>query len=151
MKKEEFMLTVNLDAVDLPERGLGLRVAFPITSAEGAAAIATVWMELEPGAVLPEHTDSAEELLFVVEGEVEASLGAQRRTMRSGELVVVPSLAPHGLRNLSDRRARVLGVFASATNVAVFTEPRGPQGERVFVIGAPLPLMSHLEEPVLVG
>ena len=145
------MLTVNLDAVDPPERGPGLRVAFPISSAEGAAAIATVWMELEPGAVLPEHTDSAEELLFVVEGEVEAFVGAQRRTMHAGELAVVPSLAPHGLRNLSGERARVLGVFASATNVAVFTEPRGPEGERVFVIGAPLPIMSRLEEPVLVG
>ena len=145
------MLTVDLDAVDLPERGPGLRAAFPITSAEGAAAIATVWMELEPGGVLPEHTDSAEELLFVVEGEVEAYVEAERRAVRAGELAVVPSLAPHGLRNLSDRRARILGVFASATNVAVFTEPMGPDGERVFVVGAPLPLMSHLEEPVPVG
>jgi quercetin dioxygenase-like cupin family protein len=145
------MLTVDLDAVELPEQGPGLRAAFPITSAEGAAAIGTVWMELEPGGVLPEHTDSAEELLFVVEGEVDASVGAERRTVRAGELAVVPSLAPHGLRNLTDRRARILGVFASATNVAVFTEPMGPDGERVFVVGAPLPLMSRLEEPVSVG
>jgi quercetin dioxygenase-like cupin family protein len=142
------VLTVDLNTVDLPERGSGLRAAFPITSAEGAAAIATVWMELEPGGVLPEHTDSAEELLFVVEGEVEASVGAERRTVRAGDLAVVPSLAPHGLRNLP---TRILGVFASATNVAVFSEPMGPDGERVFVVGAPLSLLSHLEEPVAVG
>jgi quercetin dioxygenase-like cupin family protein len=150
-EKEGIVLTVDLDTVDLPERGPGLRVAFPITSAEGAAAIATVWMELEPGGVLAEHTDSAEELLFVVEGEVEASVGEERGVMRAGELAVVPSLVPHGLRNLSDRRARILGVFASATNIAVFTEPKGPDGERIFVIGAPIPLMSHLEAPVPVG
>lgn len=145
------MLTVDLDTVELPERGPGIRVAFPITSADGTAAIATVWIELDPGGVLAEHTDSAEELLFVVEGEVEASVGDERCSVRAGQLAVVPSLVPHGLRNLSDRRARILGVFASATNVAVFTEPKGPDGERVFVIGAPLPLMSRLEEPVPVG
>ena len=44
--------------------------------------------------------------------------------------------------------ARVLGVFAGSTNVAVFTEPHGPNGEQVFVVGAPLPLMSALEEAV---
>ena len=53
-----------------------------------------------------------------------------------------------GLRNMSGETARVLGVFASSTNIAVFTEPHGPNGEQVFVIGAPMPLMSTLEQAV---
>jgi quercetin dioxygenase-like cupin family protein len=142
------MLTVDLNAVELPERGSGLRAAFPISSAEGAAALAIVWIELVPGGTLNEHTDSAEELLFVVEGEVEASVGSEQGTLRAGEAAVVPALVPHGLRNVSGETARVLGVFASSTNIAVFTEPNGPAGEQVFVIGAPMPLMSSLEEPV---
>jgi quercetin dioxygenase-like cupin family protein len=144
------MLGVDLDSVELIERFEGLRVAFPITSAQGAAAAATVWMELAPGAALPEHTDSAEELLFVVDGEVEASVGDERAALRAMELAVVPALVPHGLRNVSDRPARVLGFFASSTNVAVFTEPQGPEGMQVFVVGAPAPLAVPLEEPVAV-
>src|SRR2546421_6744389 len=139
------MLTVDFNALELPDRGPGLRAAFPISSAEGTAALAVVWIELVPGGVLDEHTDTAEELLFVVDGEVEASLDSERGTLRAGEAVVVPALAPHGLRNASGEPARVLGVFASSTNVAVFTEPHGPNGEQVFVIGAPVPLMSTLE------
>jgi hypothetical protein len=41
----------------------------------------------------------------------------------------------------------VLGVFASATNVAVFSEPHGPDGLQVFVIGAPAPIVVPLEVP----
>jgi quercetin dioxygenase-like cupin family protein len=142
------MLTVDLNAVELPDRGPGLRAAFPISSAEGTSALAIVWMELVPGGMLSEHTDSAEELLFVVEGEVEASVGSEQGTLRAGEAAVVPALVPHGLRNVSGETARVLGVFGSSTNIAVFTEPHGPNGEQVFVIGAPMPLMSTLEQAV---
>jgi quercetin dioxygenase-like cupin family protein len=140
------MLGVDLNSVDLNEHFKGLHVAFPVTSAEGTSALATVWMKVAPGGVLPEHTDSAEEILFVVDGEVEASVGDETQTLHARELAVVPALAPHGLRNVTDRPAHVLGVFASSTNVAVFTEPHGPDGLRVFVIGAPLPLASPLEE-----
>jgi quercetin dioxygenase-like cupin family protein len=142
------MLTVDFNAVELPDRGPGLRAAFPISSAEGSAALAVVWIELVPGGMLREHTDSAEELLFVVEGEVEASVGSDQGALRAGEAAVVPALVPHGLRNVSGETARVLGVFASSTNVAVFTEANGPAGEQVFVVGAPMPLMSALEEAV---
>src|SRR5438876_941392 len=68
------MLTVDFNALEAPDRGPGMRAAFPISSAEGTAALAVVWIELVPGGILHEHTDSAEELLFVVEGEV----GAER-------------------------------------------------------------------------
>ena len=141
------MLAVDLDSVDLLARFEGTRVAFPVTSAHGTAALATVWMELAPGGELPEHTDSAEELLLVLDGEVEATVGGESGTLCARELAVVPALAPHGLRNVTDQLARVLGVFASSTNVAVFTEPRGAEALRVFVIGAPLPLAAPLEEP----
>lgn len=142
------MLGVDLNSVDLIENFEGLRVAFPLTSAEGTSALATVWMEVAPGGALPEHTDSAEEILLVVDGEVEAFVGDETKTLHARELAVVPALAPHGLRNVTDRPANVLGVFAGSTNVAVFTDPIGPDGLRVFVVGAPLPLASPLGEAV---
>jgi len=74
----------------------------------------------------------------------------ERATLRAMELAVVPALVPHGLRNVSDRPARVLGFFASSTNVAIFTEPQGPERMQVFVVGAPFPLAVPLDEPVAV-
>ena len=120
-----------------PERFEGVHADFPISSAVGTAATAVVYMELEPGAELPEHRDSAEELLLVLEGEVEASVGEESGPLRTGELAVVPAMAPHGLRNLGDRRARVVGFFGGSTNVATFAE-------MVFVIGAPIPIVVPL-------
>jgi quercetin dioxygenase-like cupin family protein len=145
------MLTFDFDHLELPERGPGLRATFPISSAQGTADLAVVVMEIEPGGMLLEHTDSAEELLFVVEGEVEASVGDEIGTLAAGQAAVVPALAAHGLRNLSDRRARLLGVFASSTNVAVFTDPIGPNGEQVFVVGTPEPVLVPTEAPLSVA
>ncbi len=131
------MLKVDLAAMSPPERFEGLRADFPISSAEGTAATALVYIELEPGAELPEHRDSAEELLLVLEGEVEASVGEESGPLRTGELAVVPAMTPHGLRNLGHRRARVVGFFGGSTNVATFAE-------MVFVIGAPIPIVVPL-------
>jgi hypothetical protein len=44
----------------------------------------------------------------------------------------------------------VLGFFASSTNVATFADPHGPGGERVFVLGAPLPLRAPMPEEAAV-
>jgi quercetin dioxygenase-like cupin family protein len=129
----------------------GLDVAFPIHSATGTAACSVVWMEIAPGGKVAEHTDSAEELLYVVRGEVEAWVGDETGTLRAGELALVPAMVPHSLRNHGPEEARVLGFFAGSTNVATFTRPHGPLGARVFVIGGPMPIMLPLEEPATLG
>ena len=143
------MQVVDLNSVETFPSGPALDVAFPTHSHTGAAASATVWMELGPDGVVPEHTDSAEELLYVVCGEVEASVGDETGTLREGQLAVVPAMAPHSLRNIGRGDVRVLGFFAGSTIVSTFTEPHGPDGEQVFVIGAPFPLMARLPEPTV--
>ena len=145
------MQIVNLRELPLQSNFEGHHVTFPVSSATGTAATATVYMEFEPGAELPEHRDSAEELLVVLEGELEASVDGESGTLREGDLAVVPPMAPHGFRNVSDRPARALGFFGGSTNVATFTEAHGPEQWRVFVVGGPIPLAAPLEEPALVA
>jgi quercetin dioxygenase-like cupin family protein len=144
------MQAVDLTRLPLHEHFDGLQVTFPVSSATGTAATATatVYMELEPGAELPEHRDSAEEVLVALEGSVEAFVGDEHAVLAEGQLAVVPAMAPHGLRNTSDRRARVLGFFGGATNVATFSAPQEPGGWQVAVVGAPNPLRAPLEEVV---
>jgi quercetin dioxygenase-like cupin family protein len=143
------MFTFDLDQFELPTMGPGLRVSFPLHSATGTASTATVLFELDPGAELPVHTDSAEELLIVVQGTAEASVGDEVGRIGRHEVALVPPMAPHGLRNIGDDVLRVLGTFSSSTVVSTFERPFEPGGPQVFVIGSPVALAAPLEEAVL--
>jgi quercetin dioxygenase-like cupin family protein len=126
-----------------------VRVAFPHSSATSHASLATVYFEVEPGDHIGLHTDSAEELLLVLEGRGEATVGDETGIASAGGVVTVPSMAPHDMRNVGDGPLRVLGFFSASTVVSTFDEPTAPGGPQVFVIGAPMPLAVPLEEPVL--
>jgi quercetin dioxygenase-like cupin family protein len=141
------MHVVNIYDADLADRG-AMRVGFPLSSSAGTASTAVVLLEFEPGGELPVHTDSAEELLLVIEGTAEGSVGDESGRLTAGDIVLVPALAPHGLRNVGDGLLRVVGFFSSSTNVAVFEEPL-PTGDQVVVVGAPQPMAAPLAEPVL--
>src|SRR5262245_43320323 len=113
------MQVLNIYEAELSDRG-GMRVGFPLTSATGTASTAVVLLEFEPDAELPVHTDSAEELLLVIDGAADATVGDESGRLGPGDIALVPALAPHGLRNVGDGILRVVGFFSSSTNVAVF-------------------------------
>ena len=142
------MQPIDLDDFDLTPTAPGFRVGFPCHSATGTADTATVLFELDPGAVLPVHTDSAEELLIVVQGTAEARVGDDVGRIGRHELAVVPPMAPHGLRNVGDDVLRVLGTFSSSTVVSTFERPFQPGGPQVLVIGSPVPMAAHLDAAV---
>ena len=85
-----------------------VRVAFPISSATGTAASASVYFELEPGAHVGIHTDSSEEFLVVIEGSGEALLGDEVTRVEAGQVVVVPAMVRHDITNVGDRDMIVL-------------------------------------------
>jgi quercetin dioxygenase-like cupin family protein len=86
---------------------------------------------------LPSHTDSAEEVLVVLEGEIEATVEGKQGRLRAGGIAVVPAMVTHGARNVGDGVARVAGVFSSNTIVAVFDDEFEGVGTRV--VGTPPP------------
>lgn len=142
------MITFNLDDFELAPTGPGLRVSFPVHSALGTASTATVLFELDPGAELPVHTDSAEELLVVVQGTAKASVGDEVGRIGAHDVALVPPMAPHGLRNVGDDVLRVFGTFSASTVVSTFEQPFEPGGPQLIVIGAPIAIAAELEEPV---
>jgi quercetin dioxygenase-like cupin family protein len=148
-RKENNVIAIDLDDFELAPAGPGLRVSFPLHSATGTASTATVLFELDPGAELPVHTDSAEELLIVVQGTGEARVGDEVSRIDTHQVALVPPMAPHGIRNIGDDALRVFGTFSASTVVATFEEPMGPDGPQVFVIGAPMPVALPLGEPVV--
>jgi mannose-6-phosphate isomerase-like protein (cupin superfamily) len=65
----------------------------------------------ESGPKQNEHPHS-EQVLYVVEGELEAEIGDERRTMRAGDSVIVRTETPHRFSNRSDRPALTFNVYA---------------------------------------
>ncbi len=117
---------------------------FPFFVGTGTKSTSVVYFEIEPGHRLGTHTDSAEEILLILEGEAEVSLGDEQGRLSAGEMALVPAMVPHGLRNAGDETLRVVGFFSSNVVVSTFDQPVMPFGERV--IGTP-PVVEEEEVP----
>lgn len=111
--------------------------AWPVHRETGSANTAVVYFELDQGRHLGTHTDSAEEVLIVLGGELEVVVGDERSRVRAGGIAVVPAFVPHDLINVGAETARVAGVFPSNTIVAVFDTPFDQTGGRI--VGSPPP------------
>lgn len=73
---------------------------FALYSAAGTKSGAVVYFELEPGKELGSHTDSAEEIVYVIDSTIEAAVGnddnnndEEKDRLSRGELGVVPVMS----------------------------------------------------------
>jgi len=145
------MIAERIDQLELVEvwyendPTMRLKVNFPFFLGTGTKSTAVVYFEIEPGYRLGTHTDSAEEILLILEGEVEVSLGDEQGRLSAGEMTLVPAMVPHGLRNVSAETARVVGFFSSNVIVSTFDQPMMPFNQRV--LGTP-PVLEEEEIPI---
>ena len=122
------MVKINLNNLELAEftakdnPGQRCRATFPLLAAHGSKQSALVFIELDPDEELGAHTDSAEELLLVMEGAIEATVGNETASALKGELVLVPKMVPHNFRNTGSGKAKVLGFFGGANNIVATFE-----------------------------
>ncbi len=122
------MNKVNLNTLELTEftgkddPGQHCLSTFPLFGAHGTESTATVYFELEPGDSLGRHTDSAEELLLVLEGNVNAEVGGETGALSKGEIALVPKMVPHNLTNTGTQKAKVLGIFGGANHIVATFE-----------------------------
>jgi len=117
------MTTVNLNDLELVEF-IGqdrpkqhCKATFPMLGVHGTKDIATVYFEIDPGDNLGQHTDSAEELLLILEGEAEIIIGDQRGQAGAHSLALVPKMVPHDLINTGSEKLKVLGFFGGANHI----------------------------------
>ena len=138
------MLTASTTQIELGEAWIDsdargrVHPAFPINKFTGAKDTAVVYFEVEPGDYLPTHTDSAEEILYIVAGEGMASCGEERGYVRAGDLAVIPALVPHGIANVGEETLKVVGFFSDSHIESVFVEPLQPMGVSSLLMGAPV-------------
>jgi putative monooxygenase len=103
-------------AADVPpeDREFG-DVRWPVRAGHPEGAESTLGIAtFDPGKGNAEHTHSnAEEIVCVLEGAFEHTLGDQVTRLFPGDVIVVPRDVPHLIRNTGDAPARAIIVFSS--------------------------------------
>jgi quercetin dioxygenase-like cupin family protein len=67
------------------------------------------WVDATAGASFPEHQHPHEQIVNVLDGELEITVGGVTRRLKAGEVLVIPSEMPHSGRAITN--CRVLDVF----------------------------------------
>ncbi len=135
--EDALVLTSNVNALSLTEfaspadPSLGSGFTFPIYAATGSSATAVVYFEVAPSKRLGRHTDSSEEVLYIVEGTGELTVGDERALVSTGALAVVPALMSHDIRNTGSGALKVVG--GSALMHTMF-EPMLPGAQVTIVV-----------------
>ena len=113
------------------------RLGLPMHTGNGAASSAVIYFEHEPGEHHGMHTDSAEEVVLVLDGEAEVIAGDERMRLTAGGIALVPAVLPHDIRNVGRGRLRVVGFFSSAAVISHFDQTLAPFGGSMLTLGAP--------------
>ena len=87
----------------------------------GGQNLTVVSAGIDPGAGLALHIHPGyEEATLVVEGNIEAVLEGETRTLGPGDLLLAPAGATHTITNQSDKPARVLAISPTTIFERVF-------------------------------
>lgn len=70
-------------------------------------------VDLEPDTQIPSHSHPHEQITYLLQGELEMDLNGERRTMRPGDLVVIPGGMAHSVV-VGPAPVRLLDIFSPA-------------------------------------
>ena len=99
------MSLVNLDAVEVREIFPGFRARI-VHSARTSES----WVDIDAGARFPEHQHPHEQIVNVLEGELEITVGDVTHRLTPGQVLIIPPEVPHVGRAITP--CRVLDVFS---------------------------------------
>lgn len=111
------------------------RLAVSISAATGPSST-VVYLEVDPGHHIPQHTHSAEEVFVVLGGEGIVTVGDEQWTASQGAVAVAPAFSRHGWENTSTETLRLAGYLDANVFTTEFDEPVAPFGVTSFVTPA---------------
>ncbi len=95
------------------------------------------FVSFEPDTEAPRHAHQEEQIVIVLEGEMEFDLDGDVRTMRAGDVAVVPPWVPHGAWT-RDTTCREVDVF-NPPRRTLLEHARGPADNGAGPIAGPGP------------
>ena len=81
----------------------------------GAQSLMVSSLSFPPDSRVVTHVHTIEEAMVVLEGELEAVLGDEVVTVRSGQTVLAPAGVRHGFVNRSGSRACLMAIFPTGS------------------------------------
>jgi quercetin dioxygenase-like cupin family protein len=135
------MASSNIDTVQMLEGGYEgepnsmIKFGFLIGSHNGSQTCTCLLFEIPEGHTAPTHTDSADEVAFVVQGTAQVTIGDQTVNVGKGDIAQLPRMVPHGVKNTGQGTLRLLTFLPTATVSNVFEKPIWPLGTRM--LGTP--------------
>jgi quercetin dioxygenase-like cupin family protein len=97
----------------------------------GSERSATVYFTIPPGKRLGRHTDTAEEIQFILSGSGVLRLDDGDRPIRAGDVAVLEIGVAHDLVNEGSDDLRVVGFFAAPQVEQHWDEPIDADGSKV--------------------
>ena len=96
----------------------------------GARASGSSILEVDPGCLLPRHTDSAEEVIVVLAGCARVTVGEETEEVSAGGVAVVPECVPHEVESFGDEALRFAAIYAGTDVVTTYETDVQPDGGR---------------------
>ncbi len=99
------MMTVHADAleyIETPGGNFGMGVATP---SRGATEVSVIRQRQHPGGANPAHTHDREEVMVLLAGKVNVTVGDESVGLVAGDAVIVPAQTPHQIENQGDQPA----------------------------------------------
>ncbi len=110
--------------------------ASPIAATHFAMGFVT----LDPdGGQVPWHNQQQEEVYFVLEGEAEMCLGAEKQILHSGQAAYIPSGVFHQITNIGSTAMKMIYCYGPAGDVAHWRQELEGTLPRAGVEAPPLP------------
>ena len=103
-------------------------VIFPVGEDTGVVSSSVAYCIIEPGKHTGLHSDSAEEVVFVAEGEGEVFSIGQTRRLEAGQFVVFPAGSDHDIYAKGSVALRLLSFFPVPEVIATFQQVVYPWG-----------------------
>lgn len=115
-------LTVaHVDSPAVPHIGLvGDTYTITVPGKETNNRFCVIDMHIPPGGGPPPHRHDFEETFILLEGEMEVTFRGEKSTVHAGEIMNVPSNAPHQFHNSSKSPARMICICSPAGNDRFF-------------------------------
>jgi quercetin dioxygenase-like cupin family protein len=101
---------------------------FPVGEDTGVVASSVAYYIIEPMKHTGLHSDSAEEVMFVAEGEGEVFSIGQTRRLEAGQFVVFPAGSDHDIYAHGTVALRLLSFFPVPEVIATFQQAIYPMG-----------------------
>ena len=121
--------------------------AYPMSAAQGTESSTIAYFACEPGQHSGLHSDDAEELIYVADGEGEVFVSGVQKRLEAGGFLFVPEGVQHDIYAYGDVTLRLLSFFPKARVQSTYTEVLLPFGDYTLASDTPLPgATPQLEE-----